>query len=41
MGNSGSVTFGDANDQLKLILSNMGRVRMCVLEGNILAHPAC
>lgn len=41
MGNSGSVTFGDTNDELKLIVSNMGRVRLCVLEGDILAHTPC
>jgi prepilin peptidase dependent protein A/type IV fimbrial biogenesis protein FimT len=41
MGNSGSVTFGDSHDKIKLIVSNMGRVRLCVLEGNILAHPSC
>jgi prepilin peptidase dependent protein A/type IV fimbrial biogenesis protein FimT len=41
MGDSGSLIFGDARDELKLIVSNMGRVRLCVNDGDIVAYRQC
>ncbi|GAC33531.1 GspH/FimT family pseudopilin [Paraglaciecola polaris] len=41
MGNSGSVVFGSGGDELKLIVSNMGRVRLCVQAGDIREYSQC
>lgn len=41
VGHAGSVVFSDGQNQLKLILSNMGRVRLCVNAGNIGGYASC
>lgn len=41
MGNAGSVIFRDKHTQAKLIVSNMGRVRICVIEGELGSYPQC
>ena len=41
MGNSGSVVFASGVDELKLIVSNMGRMRLCVQAGEIQAYGQC
>lgn len=41
VGNAGSTIFSDGVNRAKLILSNMGRVRICVLDGQVGAYPAC
>jgi Tfp pilus assembly protein FimT len=41
LGNAGSVVFSDGVNQAKLILSNMGRIRICVLAGKLGAYDPC
>ena len=41
IGHAGSVVFTDGDKQLKLILSNMGRVRICAVDGSIGGYEAC
>ena len=41
IGNAGSVIFSDGVNQAKLILSNMGRVRICVAAGNVGRYSPC
>ncbi|MFQ3235434.1 MAG: prepilin peptidase dependent protein A [Paraglaciecola sp.] len=41
MGNAGSVVFSDNDIQAKLIVSNMGRVRICVAQGELGGYPLC
>lgn len=41
MGNAGSVVFSDNDTQAKLIVSNMGRVRICVVQGELGGYPPC
>ena len=41
MGHAGSVVFGDGDKQLKLILSNMGRVRICAVASRLGGYEAC
>jgi prepilin peptidase dependent protein A/type IV fimbrial biogenesis protein FimT len=41
IGHAGSVVFTDGNKQLKLILSNMGRVRICSSDSNIGGYDPC
>ena len=40
-GNAGSLVFSDGVNQAKLILSNMGRVRICVAAGEVGRYSAC
>ena len=41
IGHAGSIIFTDGNKQLKLILSNMGRVRICAVNSIIGGYGAC
>lgn len=41
IGHAGSVIFTDGDDQLKLILSNMGRVRICAVDSSLGGFEAC
>lgn len=41
IGHAGSVVFTDGDKQLKLILSNMGRVRICAVDSNIGGYQPC
>ncbi|MDU0356081.1 prepilin peptidase dependent protein A [Paraglaciecola aquimarina] len=41
VGHAGSVIFSDGVRQLKLILSNMGRVRICAIDKDIGGYKAC
>ena len=41
IGHAGSIVFTDGEKQLKLILSNMGRVRICALDSIIGGYAAC
>jgi prepilin peptidase dependent protein A/type IV fimbrial biogenesis protein FimT len=41
IGHAGSVIFTDGDKQLKLILSNMGRVRICGVDSSIGGYEAC
>lgn len=41
IGHAGSVIFTDGDKQLKLILSNMGRVRICAVGSRIGGYEAC
>jgi Tfp pilus assembly protein FimT len=41
IGNAGSLVFSDGVNQAKLILSNMGRVRICVVAGNVGRYSPC
>jgi prepilin peptidase dependent protein A/type IV fimbrial biogenesis protein FimT len=41
IGHAGSVVFTDGSRQLKLILSNMGRVRICSLLGQVGSYKPC
>ncbi|WP_299074123.1 Tfp pilus assembly protein FimT/FimU [uncultured Paraglaciecola sp.] len=41
IGHAGSVVFGDGEKQLKLILSNMGRVRVCAVDTYIGGYEPC
>ncbi|WP_340680653.1 GspH/FimT family pseudopilin [Paraglaciecola sp.] len=41
VGNAGSVVFSDGVNQVKLILSNMGRVRICMMVGKLGAYDPC
>lgn len=40
-GNSGSTVFNNGDTQVKLILSNMGRARICVVSGQLGTYSAC
>jgi Tfp pilus assembly protein FimT len=41
IGHAGSITFTDGEKKLKLILSNMGRVRICAVGSSIGGYEAC
>lgn len=41
VGHAGSLVFTDGNQQLKLILSNMGRVRICALGVKTAGYKLC
>ncbi|MFT4937094.1 MAG: Tfp pilus assembly protein FimT [Paraglaciecola sp.] len=41
IGNAGSLVFSDGVNQAKLILSNMGRVRICVAAGHVGRYSPC
>lgn len=41
IGNAGSVVFSDGDKQVKLILSNMGRIRICMMAGNLGGYDPC
>ncbi|MGS2720295.1 GspH/FimT family pseudopilin [Paraglaciecola aestuariivivens] len=41
IGHAGSVIFSDGDKQLKLILSNLGRVRICAIEEPLGGYPKC
>lgn len=41
IGHAGSAVFTDGDKQLKLILSNMGRVRICAVDSPIGGYDAC
>ena len=41
IGHAGSVVFTDGNKQLKLILSNMGRVRICAVASSLGGYGKC
>jgi prepilin peptidase dependent protein A/type IV fimbrial biogenesis protein FimT len=41
IGHAGSIVFTDGDKQLKLILSNMGRVRICAVDGSLNGYDAC
>ena len=41
MGNAGSVVFSDHDTQAKLIVSNLGRVRICISAGELGGYPPC
>jgi prepilin peptidase dependent protein A/type IV fimbrial biogenesis protein FimT len=41
IGHAGSVVFTDGDKQLKVILSNMGRVRICAVDSSIGGYQAC
>ncbi|WJG08493.1 GspH/FimT family pseudopilin [Aliiglaciecola sp. LCG003] len=41
MGNAGSSVFTNGTTQAKLVISNLGRVRICVQQGQIGAYSAC
>lgn len=41
IGHAGSVVFTDGDKQLKLILSNMGRVRICAVASSLGGYEAC
>jgi prepilin peptidase dependent protein A/type IV fimbrial biogenesis protein FimT len=41
IGHAGSLIFSDGNRQLKLILSNMGRVRICAIDSSLGGFDPC
>jgi prepilin peptidase dependent protein A/type IV fimbrial biogenesis protein FimT len=41
IGHAGSTVFSDGSNQIKLILSNMGRVRLCVKSGSLGGYETC
>jgi prepilin peptidase dependent protein A/type IV fimbrial biogenesis protein FimT len=41
IGNAGSMIFSDGSNEAKLILSNMGRVRICIAEGDLGSYSSC
>jgi prepilin peptidase dependent protein A/type IV fimbrial biogenesis protein FimT len=41
VGHAGSIIFTDGEKQLKLILSNMGRVRICAVNSSLGGYEAC
>jgi len=41
IGHAGSIVFSDGDKQLKLILSNMGRVRICAVDSRIGGYELC
>jgi prepilin peptidase dependent protein A/type IV fimbrial biogenesis protein FimT len=41
IGHAGSIIFTDGNKQLKLILSNMGRVRICAVKSSLGGYEVC
>jgi Tfp pilus assembly protein FimT len=41
IGHAGTVVFTDGDKQLKLILSNMGRVRICAVDSSLGGYEPC
>lgn len=41
IGHAGTIVFNDGEKQLKLILSNMGRVRICAVDGGFGGFETC
>ena len=41
IGHAGSIIFTDGDNQLKLILSNMGRVRICAVDISLGGYELC
>jgi prepilin peptidase dependent protein A/type IV fimbrial biogenesis protein FimT len=41
IGNAGSVVFSDGTRKLKLVLSNMGRVRICGVGSTVSSYQKC
>ena len=41
IGHAGSLVFSDGDNQVKLLLSNMGRVRICSLVGQTGTYESC
>jgi prepilin-type N-terminal cleavage/methylation domain-containing protein len=41
IGSAGSTVFTDGSNDAKLILSNMGRVRICITEGDLGSYSPC
>lgn len=41
IGSAGSAVFSDGSNQVKLILSNMGRLRICTLQGQLGSYESC
>jgi prepilin peptidase dependent protein A/type IV fimbrial biogenesis protein FimT len=41
IGSAGSTIFSDGTNKAKLVLSNMGRARICMDEGNLGSYSAC
>jgi prepilin peptidase dependent protein A/type IV fimbrial biogenesis protein FimT len=41
IGHAGSVVFTDGDKQLKLILSNMGRIRICAVDNRLGGYETC
>ncbi|NCP64507.1 MAG: prepilin peptidase dependent protein A [Paraglaciecola sp.] len=41
IGNAGSTIISDGDNALKLIVSNMGRVRLCVARGAVSGYKPC
>jgi len=40
-GNAGSVVLTDGNNEARLVLSNLGRVRICMQQGQLGAYDPC
>lgn len=41
VGNAGSVVLSDGNNEARLVVSNMGRVRVCVQQGQLAVYRPC
>ncbi len=41
VGNAGSFELSDGTNTLRLVMSNLGRVRICAVAGNVGDYPAC
>lgn len=41
IGHAGSTVFSDGVNQIKLVLSNMGRVRLCINAGQLGGYESC
>jgi prepilin peptidase dependent protein A/type IV fimbrial biogenesis protein FimT len=41
IGHAGSIVFTDGDNHLKLIVSNMGRVRICAVDKKLTGYDAC
>ena len=41
IGHAGSIVFTDGHNKLKLILSNMGRVRVCAVDRSLSGYESC
>jgi len=41
IGSAGSTVFTDGSNDAKLILSNMGRVRICITQGDVGRYSSC
>jgi prepilin-type N-terminal cleavage/methylation domain-containing protein len=41
VGNAGSVVLTDGNSEARLVLSNLGRVRICMQQGQLGAYDPC